>query len=365
MAVTMSCIAMAQGYSYNKNGECIRIRESSNGRYGLYNERQGKYITPCKYDYNTFYNHNIALRDENYKYGVYNDEGKLIIPFIYSYLGDVVCFGEKPNADYLYVAQRDGYTGIINDKNQIIAPFRYDYINRTCRDGMLAAKNKNGKYGVIDYHGNIIIDFRYDKLSLRETGDCFGEADYNGVTYFFDKNFIVTGKNDRNSNSSSSSSSSGSTIGAVAGIVAIGAAIYGLTKLFSDDSSSGSSSSSSYNDLSVSASDIQSTNSYCTLNDLHFYGWKGENYDYSVISLKNGHDYNLFRLRNTSSSSRYFIYVYDIGGKKSPTKKYYATSRDAVDAIEKMDCRFCKWFKNKKGRNATYLEFSNWKNSNL
>lgn len=149
----------------------------------------------------------------------------------------------------------------------------------------------------------------------------------------------------------------------VGGICAVLYLVFSRKK--KNSSSSSSSSSSSYNDLSVSASDIQSTNSYCTLNDLHFYGWKGENYDYSVISLKNGHDYNLFRLRNTSSSSRYFIYVYDIGGKKSPTKKYYATSRDAVDAIEKMDCRFCKWFKNKKGRNATYLEFSNWKNSNL
>lgn len=110
----------------------------------------------------------------------------------------------------------------------------------------------------------------------------------------------------------------------------------------------------------VSASDIQSTNSYCTLNNLRFYGWKGDDYDYSIISLKNGHDYNLYRLRNTSSNSRYFIYVYDIGGKKSPSKRYYATSRDAVDAIETMDCRFCKWFKNKNKRNATYLEFSDW-----
>ena len=115
----------------------------------------------------------------------------------------------------------------------------------------------------------------------------------------------------------------------------------------------------------VCSSDIQSTNSYCTLNDLHFYGWKGENYDYSIITLKNGHDYNLYRLRDTSSSSRYFIFVYDIGGKKSPNKRYYATSSDAIDAIEKMDCRFCKWFKGKKGRNATYSEFNDWTTSNL
>jgi len=151
--------------------------------------------------------------------------------------------------------------------------------------------------------------------------------------------------------------------------VTIGALIYGASQAFSSSTSSSSSpsssSSSSYNDLYVSSSDIQSTNSYCTLNDLRFYGWKGDNYDYSTISLRNGHDYNLYRLRNTSSSSRYFIYVYDIGGKKSPFKRYYATSGDAVEAIEKMDCRFCKWFKNKKGRNATYSEFNDWKTSNL
>ena len=107
----------------------------------------------------------------------------------------------------------------------------------------------------------------------------------------------------------------------------------------------------------------QATDSYCVLNDLHFYGWKGANYDYATISLKNGHDYNLYRLRDTSSRSRYFIYVYDIGGKGSPSRKYFATSGDAVEALEEMDCRFCKWFKNKKGRNASYIEFSDWKNS--
>ena len=146
--------------------------------------------------------------------------------------------------------------------------------------------------------------------------------------------------------------------------VTIGALIYGASQAFSSHSSGSSSASSSYNDLYVSASDIRSTNSYCTLNNLRFYGYKNADYEYSTISLKNGHDYNLYRLRNTSSSSRYYIYVYDIGGKKSPSKRYFATSSDAVDAREEMDCRFCKWFKNKKGRNATYSEFNDWKTSN-
>ena len=166
------------------------------------------------------------------------------------------------------------------------------------------------------------------------------------------------------------SSSSGSAIGAVAGAVAIGAALYGLSKLFSDDGSSSSSSSSSssyssssstsYNDLYVSTSDIQSTNSYYILDNIRFYSYKNADYEYATIVLKNGHDYILYKSRNTSSSSRYYIYVHDIDGKKSPSKRYYATSSDAIDAIEKMDCRFCKWFKNKKGRNATYSEFTDW-----
>lgn len=162
---------------------------------------------------------------------------------------------------------------------------------------------------------------------------------------------------------SSSSSSSGNSSGLIVGGVLIGLAAIAADFLFGDDDSSSSSSSSSYNDLYISASDIQSTNSYCTLNDLHFYSYKNADYEYSTIILENGHDYILYKLRNTSSSSRYFIYVYDIGGKKSSFKRYYATSRDAIEAIEKMDCRFCKWFKNKKGRNATYLEFNDWRSS--
>lgn len=45
---------MAQGYSYNKKGDCISVKEGSNGKYGLYNESQNKYITPCIYYYNSF-----------------------------------------------------------------------------------------------------------------------------------------------------------------------------------------------------------------------------------------------------------------------------------------------------------------------
>ncbi|MBP5505595.1 MAG: hypothetical protein J6X89_05795, partial [Bacteroidales bacterium] len=163
------------------------------------------------------------------------------------------------------------------------------------------------------------------------------------------------------SSSSSSSSYKNDNSALIGAGVLLGLAAVAIDA-FSDNSSSSSSSStsSSYNDLYVSASDIQSTNSYCILNDLHFYGYKNENYDYSPISLKNGHDYNLYRLRNTSSSSRYYIYVYDIGSKKSPSKRYFATSSDAVDALEELDCRFCKWFKNKNGRNATYSEFNDW-----
>lgn len=174
------------------------------------------------------------------------------------------------------------------------------------------------------------------------------------------------------SGSSASSSESGSTIGTIAGIAAVGAAIYGLSKLFSGDSSSSSSSyssssssssSSSYNNLYVSYSDIQSTNSNCAQSEFHFYGYKGDDHDTAIVSMKNGHDYNLHKSRNSSSSSRYYTYIYDIDSKKAPSKQYFATTDDAIDAIEIMDCRFCKWFKNKYGRNATYSEFCDWKNS--
>ena len=156
----------------------------------------------------------------------------------------------------------------------------------------------------------------------------------------------------------------------IGGWLVLGAVVAGIAALCSSDSgssssysssSSSSSSSSYYNDLYVSDSDIQSTNSYCILDDLHFYGYKNEDHEFCTIVLKNGHDYNLFRLRDTSARSRYFIYVSNIGGQKSRSKRFFATSRDAVDAIEEMDCRFCKWFKNKNGRNATYEEFNDWK----
>ena len=112
-----------------------------------------------------------------------------------------------------------------------------------------------------------------------------------------------------------------------------------------------------FNDSMSMRADIQSTKSYCILDKYQFYGWKNADYVYCPIVLKNNHDYNLFKARN---SERYWIYVYDIEGSRM-RKEYFSSSSDAVEALEKMDCKFCKWFKKKKGRDSTYEEFNNWK----
>ena len=252
------------------------------------------------------------------------------------------------------------------------------------KNGRVSSMSFNKKYNYQSGKSYCDIVIEFEPIPLYATRISIQEPSVGTSDIPWHWNDIAMIKNSSHSNSSSSSSSSYSSGGSssnsnsnknsvstgevLLGIAAVAAGIYGLSKLFDKDTSSSSSasssSSSSYNDLYVSASDIQSTNSYCTLNDLQFYSYKNADYEYSTIILKNGHDYILYKLRNTSSSSRYYIYVYDIDGKKSPSKRYYATSRDAVDAIEKMDCRFCKWFKNKKGHNATYTEFSDWHNSN-
>ena len=184
------------------------------------------------------------------------------------------------------------------------------------------------------------------------------DRNYASSSSSYSSGYSSSGSSSQSSSYSSNDNSTAIGLGILLGLAAI--AIDALTDNDSQSSSSSySSSSSSYNDLYVSYSDIQSTNSICTQEDLHFYGWKGDDYDTSIIALKNGHDYNLHRLRNTSSSSRFFIYVYDIAGKEC-SRKYFGTSGDAIHAIEQMDCRFCKWFKNKNGRNATYSEFNNW-----
>lgn len=52
--------------------------------------------------------------------------------------------------------------GIIDEKGETIVPFIYDLLPNTVTEKMVA--KKNGKYGIINSKNNILVDFKYDEL---------------------------------------------------------------------------------------------------------------------------------------------------------------------------------------------------------
>jgi len=160
--------------------------------------------------------------DSNYKYGVENKEGQILIPNKYYYL-------EYIFDDYFIVSGAEGKSGIVNSKNETIISIKYDVVQKIdntdiiqtiISDGNvlelydkninkiisiknarvyngenyikvysdseskyfdlegkekknteifvnnnLFAQEKNGKWGFVDKQGNVKVDYNYDKAT--------------------------------------------------------------------------------------------------------------------------------------------------------------------------------------------------------
>jgi hypothetical protein len=101
---------------------------------------------------------------KNKKAGVFDQTGKIIIPFDY----DEIRIFFKNRA---IVKQANKY-GVIDGSNKILIPVEYDTIYRqsefsgdTLVVPQLIIAKKNNKYGVIDTTGRMVVDFIYDALS--------------------------------------------------------------------------------------------------------------------------------------------------------------------------------------------------------
>jgi hypothetical protein len=87
-------------------------------------------------------------------------EKKLVIPCEYE---DAETYAVGNNI----AVKKNGKWGLINENNKVLIPFEYEMIYSTC-DQTTSAK-KNGKWGVIDINSNaVIIPFEYE-----ETGKTF------------------------------------------------------------------------------------------------------------------------------------------------------------------------------------------------
>jgi hypothetical protein len=114
------------------------------------------------YDYLSSIENNLIVVRLNNKYGIIDENNKIII---------------KPEYDNLYnfteglaCAKKNGKWGFINLKNKTVIPFIYDK-GSIFSEG-LACMKKNGKWGYINNKNKVIINFKY-------TGSFFERFDSN------------------------------------------------------------------------------------------------------------------------------------------------------------------------------------------
>lgn len=87
----------------------------------------------------------VIVQNNKDKYGVYDLEGRIIIPFIYD---DFSGYGEG-----LYLFQKDGYLGFVNKRNEVCIPFEFEDSDPFKYNMGLTFAKKRGYWNIINTKG--------------------------------------------------------------------------------------------------------------------------------------------------------------------------------------------------------------------
>lgn len=139
-----------------------------------------------KYDYVSYLSDDVAVfRTKNQKEGVIDSLGNILVEPKFSYIADF----ENGFAEAGNNFKGNFKRGIINKKGDVIIPFIYTYIFRCCKERIRIGKNN--KYGLIDYNNTVIIPILYDniyesdddKIFLVQKGNRFAYFEENGKQF--------------------------------------------------------------------------------------------------------------------------------------------------------------------------------------
>lgn len=154
-------------------------------------DKEGREIIPCHLYTSSIsslslYNEGrLLVKGDHGRYGYYDTEGKLVIPFIYKHAHNF-------NGGYASVENEDLRYGVIDKNGNTVVPFNYTYIGYF-KDGMApASKMMEGSSsylyqleGIIDIHGNEVIPLIYEDVDFFREGLARVE-DKEGNFSFFD-----------------------------------------------------------------------------------------------------------------------------------------------------------------------------------
>lgn len=152
----------------NEINEYGLIRAAIDDKWGYINKKDSV-IIPFIFSYIGDFNDGIANAQKGDNYGTIDHSGNVVIPFEYTYLGEI-------EDDMIPAIKNNKFGFVGNDGNEKIA-FIYDtdgdnYFYFTGFKDGLATVKKNGKWGMIDKQGKEVIPFDYDMLKWFDNGLC-------------------------------------------------------------------------------------------------------------------------------------------------------------------------------------------------
>lgn len=157
-------------YTNNWSGDGL-MSVSVNGKWG-YVDRKGNVVVPIIYDKvdrrcyipsNNFHPGITRVWRGKFVGGI-NHTGTFLLPIEYQEIED------NYGNDLFFVKKNNKY-GFFNSEYQLVIPFKYDFTSGFNRKEELCAVGINGKYGYIDRTGDEVIKLSYD----------FAEPFYNGL----------------------------------------------------------------------------------------------------------------------------------------------------------------------------------------
>lgn len=172
-------ITVANNYSYLYKGKrSFGVLDNKTGKIII---PAGKYQALSDFEYTTDY----SFLDSNGKWGIINNNGKVILPAVCSEKVSYISLGEDEDGTRKYaytVANSSGQVGLVSQNGSWIVPFtnRYDSFD-VINSGDLIIACKGNKFGYLTRSGRVLIPCLYTKVwKIGNTRTAYGYLDSNG-----------------------------------------------------------------------------------------------------------------------------------------------------------------------------------------
>lgn len=124
-------------------------------------DSKGKDTTPYVYDEVNDLFKNIIVAQKG-KYGMLDENGKIIIPLIYSGLDNIDSYRDEDGREDYYIAQQNSLSMLIDINQKMILPDRYQEIYSNSNYGGNYRLKKDGKWGLYNaVKDSLVIPYEY------------------------------------------------------------------------------------------------------------------------------------------------------------------------------------------------------------